>query len=232
MKKLLTPAVTAALVVASLFLLTRNCGLATAYKDMRNSYNELKLITDADKKLSLAHIEQLNNAIVSADETIVQLQGVIRAKSVQVSGLSRELADLRAAEPSQPELESQPLVISLRGQVSKLTEMFTLSQQTIADKDKIIFELGIPELVGIVDGKKVFKYPVDSVTWALNEQSRGWEKNYSGEHALRLSCENLLAISEKRGIVFKIFGLNIDLVKDVLVPSGTFAFGYFCGKRR
>jgi len=178
-KKYLTPAVIVALVVASLFLLTRNCGLATAYKDMRNSYNELKLITDADKKLSLAHIEQLNNAIVSADETIVQLQGVIRAKSVQVSGLSRELADLRAAEPSQPELESQPLVISLRNQISKLTNMYSLSQQVITTQTAISDEL-----------RSKFDAQVTI--------SETWKSMYDKEHALRLMSEGLVSNLEHK----------------------------------
>ena len=200
MKKLLTPAVTAALVVASLFLLTRNCGLTTAYKDMRNSYNELKLITDADKELSLAHIEQLNNTVSLADETIVQLQGVIRAKSAQVSGLSRELADLRAAEPSQPELESQPLVISLRKQVSKLAEMFTLSQQTITLQT---------EEINAMWGK----------CNALESIVTEWKGQYEREHALRLSSEGLVKSLEKRVKAQGLLG-KVKTVAIVTVAGG------------
>ena len=229
MKKL-TPAVIVALIAASLFLLTRNCGLSDKYKLSWHDYEELKKITEADKQLSLAHIEQLNNAIGLANKVIVQKEAEITQKAEQIKVLSRDLADLIANEPSQPELESQPLVVSLRGQISRLTEMFSLAQKTIADKDDIIFQLGVPELVGIVDGKKVFKYPVGSVTWALNEKFIEKDKEYNDEHTLRLSCENLLTIKEHRGIIFKVFGIKIDLVRDVLVPGGTFALGYMAGK--
>ena len=179
MKKLLTPTVIVALIAASLFLLTRNCGLTDKYKLARHDYEELKKITEADNQLSLAHIEQLNNAIGLANNIIVQKEAEITQKAEQIKVLSRDLADLIANEPSQPELESQPLVINLRGQINKLSNMYSLSQQTITLQS---------EEIEVLRGK------------CNNLESIGteWKQQYEKEHALRLSSEGLVKSLEKR----------------------------------
>lgn len=179
MKKYLTPAVIVALIAASLFLLTRNCGLTDKYKLARHDYEELKKITEADKQLSLAHIEQLNNAIAQANNVIVQKEAEITQKAEQIKVLSRDLADLIASEPSQPELESQPLVINLRGQVSKLTELYSLSQQTVTLQT---------EEIDVLKGKCI----------ALGAIGDEWRVQYEKEHALRLLSEGLVGSLEKR----------------------------------
>ena len=179
MKKYLTPAVIVALIAASLFLLTRNCGLTDKYKLARHDYEELKKITEADKQLSLAHIEQLNNAIAQANNVIVQKEAEITQKAEQIKVLSRDLADLIASEPSQPELESQPLVINLRGQVGKLTEMYSIAEQTIT----------------------LQREQIDLYVGQYNAQvqiSAEWKSAYDKEQALRLSSEGLVKSLEKR----------------------------------
>jgi hypothetical protein len=179
MKKL-QPAVIAALVVASLFLLSRSCGLTEKYRMAKDDYNELKKIAEADHALSVAHIEELNNAIGQADKTIVKLNGVIREKSVLISELSIQLDGLIDNEPpTTPEIESMPIVVSLRKQVGKLTEMYSLSQQTITLQN---------ESATVLRGKFDAQVTI----------SETWKREYDKEHTLRLSCESLLKLSERR----------------------------------
>lgn len=167
------------LCLAALFLLSRSCGLSSAYKDMRNEYNELKNITAADKKMSDARISELTNAIGQADEVIGQKERVIAEKSVLISRLSNQLDELIANEPVQPELENEPLVINLRGQINKLSNMYGLSQQVIALQS---------EEIDVLKGKCI----------ALGAIGNEWKGQYEREHQLRLASEGLVTSLEKR----------------------------------
>jgi hypothetical protein len=178
MKKL-QPAVIAALIVASLFLLSRSCGLSDKYKLARDDYRELALITAADKVMSDARIAELTKAIGQADKTIGRLESEVSSKTLQLAAVSNQLDELIANEPVQPELESQPLVISLRKQVKTLTDLYSIST-SIATLQS--------EEIAVLKGK----------CNTLESIGTEWKQSYDREHALRVNCESLLKLSEKR----------------------------------
>jgi len=89
------------------------------------------------------------------------------------------LDDLINNEPAQPELESQPLVISLRKQVKTLTDLYSISTSTITLQSK----------------------QIDLYVGQYNAQvliSEEWKSAYNREHALRVNCAVLLKVCESR----------------------------------
>ena len=177
-KTILTAIVVIALVLFGVSTL-RSCKLDKKYRDLKAAYETDKKIAEADKALSVAHIEELNNAIGQANNEVVRLSEEVLSKRKRISELSIQLDELISNEPDQPELESQPLVISLRKQVSKLTEMYSLSQETVTLQSK---QIGL--IVGQYDAQVLI--------------SAEWKGMYDKEHALRVNCEGLLKVCESR----------------------------------
>jgi hypothetical protein len=197
--------VIAILVVAALFLVSRQCGLTEKYKLARHDYNELVAITDADKKMSDAHIAELTKAIGRADEVIGQKETEIAVKNAKITALSNRLDELVNAEPpTTPEVEAMPIVVNLRGQISKLTELFSLSQQAASLQ---------AEEIDALKGKCV---DLVSIVNHLTVQ-------YDKEHALRLSAEKLVTSLEKRvksqGLLGKVKTIAIVTVAGSLAYS-------------
>jgi hypothetical protein len=89
------------------------------------------------------------------------------------------LDELISNEPVQPELESQPLVISLRKQVKTLTGMYGLSQETVTLQS---------EQIGLIVGQYNAQVLI----------SAEWKGMYDKERALRVNCEGLLKVCESR----------------------------------
>ena len=210
MKTIITLAVIACLVISMLFV-ARSCKLDSKYREMKLQYEGYRAIAEADHELMMKRIALLSGEIVMRDKAIAGLEEIILVKNQRIAEGSARLAELQNAEPVSPELESHPLVINLRGQVSKLTKMFTLSQDVVTTQKQELEEW-----------PKKFNAQVTI--------SETWRQRYENEHALRLGCENLLTISEKRGIILKVFGLKIDLIKNVVVPGISFGLGYLAGK--
>ena len=209
-KTIITLAVIACLVISMLFV-ARSCKLDSKYREMKLQYEGYRAIARADHELMIKRIALLSGEIVMRDKAIAGLEEIILVKNQRIAEGSARLAELQNAEPVAPELESHPLVINLRGQVSKLTKMFTLSQDVVTTQKQELEEW-----------PKKFNAQVTI--------SETWRQRYENEHALRLGCENLLTISEKRGIILKVFGLKIDLIKNVVVPGISFGLGYLAGK--
>jgi len=175
---MLTAIVVIALVLFGVSTL-RSCKLDKKYRGLKAAYETDKKITEADKALSVAHIEELNNAIGQMTSEVVRLSEEVLSKRKRISELSIQLDELISNEPVQPELESQPLVISLRKQVSKLTEMYSLSQETVTLQTEEIAVLG-----GKFDAQVLI--------------SAEWKSMYDKERALRVNCEGLLKVCERR----------------------------------
>lgn len=88
-----------------------------------NKINE-KLSAETQEILSAnAALEAQNRALEAAREAIAS----------RLTEASADLAYLRAHEPVQPELETQPLVINLRLQIKKGNDLYSLA---IADREK------------------------------------------------------------------------------------------------
>ena len=177
-KTILTAIVVIALVLFGVSTL-RSCKLDKKYRDLKAAYETERKIAEADKALSVAHIEELNNAIGQMTNEVVRLSEEVLSKRKRISELSIQLDELISSEPVQPELESQPLVISLRKQVSKLTEMYSIAEQTITLQTASAAILG-----GKFDAQVLI--------------SAEWKGMYDKERALRVNCEGLLKVCERR----------------------------------
>lgn len=127
-----------------------------------------------------ATIAAANAAIAEKDAKIAQYVG-------KVSTLTAELTALQNAEPVQPELEMQPLVINLRAQIGNLSKTLNINADIIAEKDAII-----------ADWSK--KFDAQSVI------SDTWKQAYEREHRLRLSAEELNKSLEHQGKVSRLYG--------------------------
>lgn len=200
-------------IVAALVVGLWSCQQTAKYKALKAEYTEFRKIVEADNVFSNEKIAQLTAGIMVSNENTKKLEGELSSKSLQLAVVSKRLDELQHAEPVQPELEKEPLVINLRGQISKLTKMFNLSQASVATQQKIIDEL---------NGKYVVQVGI----------SNEYKSQYEGEHKLRLKAEGVISAGEKRGVIVNLFGLKLDIIKDVIVPSGTFALGYALGSKR
>ena len=113
-----------------------------------------------------------------------------------------ELAVLQDAEPVQPELEREPLVINLRAQIASLTLAFDLSQKVVAEKDVQL--QAWPEkfnaLQAIADARLTTIGIKDNRIAALENVVSKYDK--------------------KHRLTIRLFGLKIDLLNDVIKPGG------------
>jgi hypothetical protein len=158
----------------------RSCKLGKKYRDLKAAYETDRKIAEADHALSLSRIEELNNAIGQANNAIGLKEAEIAVKNAEILVLSNQLDELIGSEPpTTPEIESMPIVVSLRGQVRTLTEMYSLSQETITLQSKQIWLI-----VGQYNAQVLI--------------SAEWKSMYDNEHALRVNCEGLLKVCENR----------------------------------
>ena len=185
-KTLVTAAIVVAFAVSTLFV-ARSCRIGGKYAAMKQQYAGYRLIAEADHAMSLSRVAELNKSIGQMDESIVKLKTEVSSKTRQLAVVSTRLDELQRAEPIQPELEKEPLVVNLRGQVKTLTEMYSLSQQTITLQTREI-----------------------DAWWgkyrAQESISKEWEANYNREHALRLSCKSMNKQLEKQYRVARLKG--------------------------
>jgi len=186
MKKYL-PIIAGVFALVAIVSFLRSCGLSEKYREQKLAYTELRAVTDADHAVQLLFIAERDKIITTQNEKIEGFVGQVTTYQRQLSVLHSQLEELQNTEPpTTPEIESLPIVINLRGQVSRLTEMFTLANSIIAEKDKIIKAWEVK-----------FAAQVDI--------SESWKKQYEDEHALRLACEgmNKTLESKVRTIAFR-----------------------------
>jgi len=157
----------------------RSCKLDKKYRDLKAAYETDRKIADADHALSMGRIDELTNKVSEADNAIGQLRSEVSSKTLQLAQLSNQLDELVANEPVQPELETQPLVISLRKQVKTLTDLYSISTSIVTLQS---------EEIAVLKGK------CNTLESIVTE----WKQSYDREHALRVNCESLLKLSEKR----------------------------------
>ena len=177
-KTIITIAVIACLVISMLFV-ARSCKLDSKYRELKLQYAGYRAIAEADHELMMKRIALLSGELVMRDKAIAGLEEIILVKNQRIVEVSARLAELQNAEPVSPELESHPLVVNLRGQISQLTEMFTLSQNVVSTQRQEIEELG---------GKCI----------ALESIGDEWKQAYEREHTLRVQAEEVLKVCEQR----------------------------------
>ena len=177
-KAITTVAIIAALVVSCLFV-ARGCRLGNEYRNLKADYTEYRAVVEADHAMSLQIIAEHEQRIHAYDQQISELQEIVLDRNTQILRLSTRLDELRNAEPVYPEMEAHPLVVNLRGQVATLTDMFTLSQETITTQGK-----QLDAFVGKYDAQV-----------SISEE---WKKSYENEHQLRLMGEGLIKTLENK----------------------------------
>ena len=198
--KLKTIATIAACVVASVFVY-KSCVSDPALKKAKAEYAEAKAVAEAEQSISLGHIKELTQIVSHMTNEIAGKKAEIAEKDARIVALSTRLDELQNAEPVQPELEKEPLVINLRGQIAQLTEMFTLSEQAGKLKDKEI-ELWAAKYAAQV---------------AISDE---WRGNYEREHQLRLMSEGIVS-----GLEARVRGAKFLNKVAVVAVAGAVAYG-------
>jgi hypothetical protein len=144
-------------------------GLYEAEQSARATDQAASLIRIADLEAEKA---LLNGAVTSANTVIAKKEEAIAERDTRIR-------ELEAAEPVAPELETHPLVINLRAQIAEWKLKFSLAQDVIAEKDRII---------AARDAQLVIQV-------RLTDE---WKANYNSLYALYLNCEKGLALYERR----------------------------------
>jgi hypothetical protein len=109
--------------------------------ELKGQYELLLTTADKEKADLTEHIAQMTDAIEMAQREIVLLIETRVEQERVVAVQSAEIERLRAEEPIQPELEVEPLVINLRGQIARMSLVIQNQEQIIQGNDKIIFNL-------------------------------------------------------------------------------------------
>jgi hypothetical protein len=146
--------------------------------------------------------EREKDAIITRQDEIIAESVVKSAQYVlEMSAYEAELSRLREAEPAQPELEREPLVINLRAQIATLTRAFSLSQAVVAEREGQIVAWSA-------------KYSAQA------QISAEWRGAYEREHTLRVQAEDLFKLGERR------VGLNKTIAKVALgVGAASLIYG-------
>lgn len=159
------------LLVLAVWLIFGNMKLDRETRDLRVKYEAYRRLAMADHDVQIAEIAKANASIVEKNTEIQKLQSDINTQAVHVSNLSSRLDTLQheAATIS----DKDKLILNLKGQVSTLTEMYSLAEGIIKQKDAQI------------------------VLWSgkYDEQvkiSDSWKKMYESEQQLRLLSEGLV----------------------------------------
>lgn len=176
-KTLTTVAMVAALLVSSIFFL-RSCAADGRLQEMKLQYETYRAINTAAHEMMSTRLDKLNSEVAAKDQIIGQLEQKIDTYVKKTALLTAELEELQNAEPVQPELESEPLVINLRAQVGKLTDMFSLATNTITLQN---------EKIDVLKGKVKL--------W--EEVAGEWKGAFERERELRLQAEGLFKACER-----------------------------------
>jgi len=201
MKKLVTWSIVAALVLAALALLDRSCRPTDPeLEQVKAEYAEFKRATEAKDALEEQARDRSDAVIAKQNDIIVDSQAREAEKDALIVSQKATIKTLQDAEPVQPELEKEPLVINLRAQIKAITRAFDLSQNVVLEQERQLKALGVPILIGYdVDGKELFRYPEGSVTWALNDKAESWKRQYENERALRIYAEFVSEACQQTG---------------------------------
>ena len=165
--------------VLTMFFILRSCAADTKLREAKLRYEGYRAIAMADHEMSMRRIAALTSEVGNLTNEIELIETQLVKKTLQLEAVSSQLDELQNAEPVQPELESEPLVISLRAQVAKVTEMFHLSQGIVESQrgEIILWERKYEAQVSI---------------------SNEWKGAYEREHSLRIQAEDLFNLCERR----------------------------------
>jgi hypothetical protein len=168
------------LALLALFAIDRSCVADRALEKAKADYAEQVRVLEADNAFKRDAILKAEEVITQQDAQIAVHVANIAAKDARITLLSGQLADIVGQEPpTTPEVESLPIVINLREQVARLSEMFSLALAKSDAQDRVIASWQT-------------KYA------AQVEISRSWQGQFENEHVLRLESERLFGMAEHR----------------------------------
>ena len=149
------------------------------FKAAKAKYEARVAAADAAWQAAQGRLAALSDEIKARNEANAALLHSISIKNAEKATLLARIAALEGAEPSQPELETEPLVISLRAQVRSWKEAFSLSEAASLEKDEVI---------------RNWEVKFDSQVKITME----WVARYESEHALRLASVDLFKMSQRQ----------------------------------
>ena len=205
MKKLIVPFVIGGLALLCLALLDGSCRSRREVREWRLKYEGYRAIAVADAKFRDQQIAEARAVIAARNERV----GVLEAQAVTLTTRINTLTAALSSAPEPPTTDEQerlPIVIFLRARDKAHEERFSLAVEAIASKDATI-----AELKGIVVEK-------DRIIEAV-------ESKYATEHALRLSCEEGLALyahqarASRLWVVLGKYGPPIALIVGMLISK-------------
>jgi chromosome segregation ATPase len=175
--KTIITATLAVVLIISLMGWSRSCA---GTKKAKADYLAFREVVESEKLAMSNRLDFLTKAIGQRDETIGQLEHKVAQYVEKTSTLTAELTALQNAEPpTTPEVEALPIVVNLRAQVSKVTEMLTLSQKTVT-----------------LQRQEIDAY-VDKVS-LLEQVIVEWKGAWDREHTLRVQAEDLFKLYERK----------------------------------
>ena len=128
-------------VLTGAVLVNRACTSDSKAEYWKGQYESLKELTDVEKDILLADIGHKNKVIEDAQKEIELLIITRVDQERRILLLTAQREDLVTAEPEQPELESEPLVVNLRAQIERMSLIIREQELVIHGNDKIIFSL-------------------------------------------------------------------------------------------
>jgi len=178
-KRLIIFFVVAVVVLTVLLLVNRACTSDADSQYWKGQYDSLKEITDAKSDKLLADIDKWKRYVeqIEAENIILLETRIVNERRITLLSAQRE--KLVTEEPSQPELESEPLVVNLRMQIEKMALIIYKQEQIIQGNDKIIFNL-------------VEKYEAQLII------SEDYQELYESEKNLHSLALKRLSVSESR----------------------------------
>ena len=120
-------------VVGLLALIYQSCTVDATAEYYKGKYAAEMELRAAENDINLVEIERLNNIIIVKDKEITEKSNLLVARYETICTLVTENTRLKQIEPAYPELESHPLVLNLRAQISSL-EM-VVAEFTLRDSD-------------------------------------------------------------------------------------------------
>jgi len=177
-KTIITLVGLAGLMLCAIFFV-RSCGLSQKLREKEHEYIEYRAVTEESFKVMSNRLDALTNEIALKDKAIVEIESALAVKNLELSAARAELSALQNAEPATtPEEEALPIVINLRGQISKLNGMVTLVQDIAQKQAEEIVQL---------KGKVTL----------LEQVGAEWKGAYEREHTLRLQAEDLYKVCSR-----------------------------------
>ena len=132
-------AVLAFVLIVATIIGVRSCGQDRKLAQLQADYKALSIKAQTDTLKAQSDISALQSTIASADAEIGVANAEISQRDERIKMLTSSATDLEKQLSGLTDRDA--IIANLKAQVVVWKQDFTLAEQTIADKDKIIFDL-------------------------------------------------------------------------------------------